>query len=1108
MFLSGNIFCQKSSLRFQHIASEDGLSQEHILCMMQDSEGYIWIGTYDGLNRYNGYSFDNYFANDNDSNSLTINVVYSLFEDRDGNIWCGTWGVDIYNRITGKFSHITALKGENSISAGEVPAICQDDSGNIWLATQGGGINKVDYKTRKVSYIKAADTPQEDSLCSNFINDLLIDSTQNMWIATEGGGLSRMNLKNGKIKTYLQDKSKTGSLASNKITCLFEDDKHNIWLGETKGRLQRYDPEQDNFDSYDVWNAESQVTCTRIMQIAQDNKGQLLLATKGSGLLIFDPGEKTSEIYVHNTINPVSIASNETYSILTDKANTVFVGTFGRGISWYSQLSQKFNVYSVQKEGGFGGSDINAFTDAIEDTKGNLITGTYNGFLVWDQKTWKFRHFLPGNSYEENKVLTVKLAPDSTIWISTIKYLYRYDREYNKLQTYTFDEDLIDHSIYAIEFDYRDNLWIGQFTRGLLKISGTEWRDKTKQNLSYTLYQVDLNDSTTISGNQHWVIRQAKDSTLWIGGVGGLDRYNYKEGNFTWVFNPGSVKTIDIDSKGKIWIGTIGLGLYGYDPASESVEKYTVSDGLSQRFIYGVLADSQDNIWVTTASGLSKLDTKTHTFQNYDVRDGLPDNHFDDKSEARLSGGRFYMGTSKGFILFKPEEIRNDTSNARIVLTDLTVNNRKIEKYNTGLRDSSSAVPVDIVNRIDLDPSEKDIVFEFAALHFAAPDKIKYQYQLDGYDKNWINTDAANRIAKYTNLDKGTYTFRVKATNSDGYWMDNMLSIDLVVHPHFYQTIIFKIILTAIISFMIFLFFRWRMSQVVKQKILLEGLVDERTQELSKKNQLLQEVAKDLEESNFQLEERQQFIEEQSEELLNQRDALAVSNSTKDKLFSIIAHDLKNPFNVILGYSELLIDRMQEWDDEKKIYFLKILKESSQTAYNLLENLLQWSRSQNGTLQYNPAKTDINEAFEIVLPGVINFTRKKEIEIVTRNEAEGIHIFADINMLTTILRNLLMNAAKFSNPKENILLKASVYDQEYVIFSVIDNGIGMSQDELKKLFDLDKPYSNTGTEGEKGTGIGLILCKDFVDYHKGKIWAESKPDSGTGFYFTIPKAKQ
>ena len=493
--------------------------------MMQDSEGYIWIGTYDGLNKYNGYSFENFFANNQDTNSLTINVIFSLLEDRDGNIWCGTWGIDIYNKKTGNFSHIPALKGKNSVSAGEISAIRQDNEGNIWLATQGGGINKVDYKSKKISYIRASKTLKHDSLGSDVINDLLIDNTQNMWIATEGGGLSRMNLKTGLIKTYSQNNSRPGSLSSNKISCLFEDREHNIWIGETNGQLQKYNPRDDNFVSYNDWKMNSPASRARIMQIAQDNQGRLLLATNGSGLAVYNPDEKISDIYVHNTVNPLSISSNETYSILTDSTNDVFVGTFGRGISWYSQFSQKFNVFSVQNEEEFGGSDINAFTDAIEDTKGNLVTGTYNGFLVWNQKTWKYKHYLPGKSYEENKILTIELAPDSTIWISTIRYLYRYDKEYNKIQAYTFfDKTLKDHSIYALEFDYRDNLWVGQFTKGLMKIPGSEWRDKTKANLSFKLFQVDHDDSSTISGNQQWVIRQAKDSALWIGGVGGLDR--------------------------------------------------------------------------------------------------------------------------------------------------------------------------------------------------------------------------------------------------------------------------------------------------------------------------------------------------------------------------------------------------------------------------------------------------------------------------------------------------------------------------------------------------------------------------------------------------------
>ncbi len=1104
IFWCCNANAQNNPIRFQHLTAKDGLSQGHILCMIQDSEGYIWAGTYHGLNRYNGYSFDVFYADSDNPNSLFINVIFSLFEDRDGNIWCGTWGIDIYDKKTETFRHLAVNEGKNTLSAGEVSAIAQDKEGNMWFATQGGGINKLDFHTKEIAYYKADETI-DGTLKSNYINDILIDRNQVLWAATEDGGLSRINLKDETIVTYQYSDNDPNSLPSNNISCLFEDKDDHIWIGDTRGNLFLYNPVENNFTSYDFSPVGFDLRRTRIMQISQDISGNLLLATNGSGLIIFDYINGSSTIYLHESDYVESIISNETYSILIDKTNTIFIGSYGRGISKYSPYSRKFNVYSIPKSSKIGG-DVNAFTDAIEDYKGHLIAGTYNGFVVFDLKTRAFQHHLPGTTYEENKILTIALAPDSTIWMGSMKSLHRYDKNLNKIRSYVFAEQLKDHSIYSIEFDHQNNLWVALFTKGLLKIPETEWKNKHTSQLDFTLYVRDNNDPTTISGNQHWIVYHDNDSTLWIGGVGGLDRYNYNQNNFTRVFYPGTVKTMDFDSKGTLWMGTIGNGLYSYDLTSGEYKRYTVEDGLSHSFIYGIVIDSNDNIWISSELGLSRFTIETEKFRNYDERDGLPDDHFDDKSESMLSGGRIYMGTNNGFIVFKPEDIKDDTSSSKVVLTSLKINNRSIEFYRIESKDTVINVPLGQVSKIELKPDQRDITFEFAALHFAAPHKIQYKYYLKGYDKEWIMADAVNRTAKYTNLDGGVYTFMVKATNSDDKWTEEPLEISIVVKPPFYQTKWFFVSIAGLLIIITVLIFRWRMASEIKQKEKLAKLVDQRTIEITNKNKLLKKTADDLKELNELLIERQQRIEEQTEELAAQRDELALINTTKDKLFSIIAHDLKNPFNVIMGYSELLVMNFNKWDDEKKLKFLLLLKESSQSAYNLLENLLQWSRSQSGTLSFNPIPKGIDEILELVMPEALDFAKKKKIMINTKIRNGNVLIQSDINMLCVILRNLIFNAIKFSKQGDKINILVEKYDSKSVIFTIHDQGVGMSEEELEYMFQLQKSKTTIGTGGEKGTGLGLILCKDFIDAHKGKIWAESKPDEGTTFHFTIPLA--
>jgi len=285
---------------------------------------------------------------------------------------------------------------------------------------------------------------------------------------------------------------------------------------------------------------------------------------------------------------------------------------------------------------------------------------------------------------------------------------------------------------------------------------------------------------------------------------------------------------------------------------------------------------------------------------------------------------------------------------------------------------------------------------------------------------------------------------------------------------------------------------------------LLEKVVDDRTKEISKKNEQFKQIAENLKESNALLEERQQFIEEQSEELAVQRDELAASNATKDKLFSVIAHDLKNPFNVIMGYCELLITNIDKWNHDKKLKFLSLLQETSVNAYNLLEKLLQWSRSQSKNLSFDPSPRKVIEILQILVDEMNAMAQKKEIKIICDVSDPELTVNEDINMLTAILRNLITNAIKFSDKGSKITVNTRKHSKTFVLFTVKNEGIGIKPEDVEKLFQFDKSKSTTGTEGEKGTGLGLVLCKDFIEYHNGKIWVESKPGSGTTFLFTIP----
>lgn len=1080
---------QESVIRFQHLTPENGLSQGHVLCMLQDQEGYIWVGTYYGLNRYDGYSFKLFSKNKNNPLSVVSDVIYSLFEDHKGYIWVGTVnGLDVFDKKTETFDHIP-VHTPDGLSDGYIRCITQDGEGNIWVGTNSGGLNKIEYNTRKITHFKSNKYSAASKIST--VNDLFADISGNIWIASDNG-LSVFNITSGTLENL--------KLPFEKTTAFHADKSGKIWIGNATGKLASLDIQKRTFINHDYLPADLKSRSLRIRDIAQDIHGNILIATIGAGLVIYNPLKNKSGIYTNNIYDNSTISSNEAYSLLVDRSYTVFVGTYGRGISKYSPFNLKFPVYFVENKEGTNG-DINSYTSCVQDYKGRLIIGSYSGFFVYD-KDWKYQHFLPGKTYAENKILIITIAPDSTIWMGTNRGIHQYDKNLNKIGTYNLINDNLDHQIYCMHFDHLNNLWLGMFvTEGLIKIPEHIWRNKKLKTLDFKVYRTS-DDSASLFGDQVWSIRQDKLRNLWIGTNIGICRYNYNSDNFTRYNITELCKTIEFDNYNTMWIATRGEGIFSYNPETGIKKHYTTSHGLSQNFVFGVIADNHNKLWFSSENGLSKFDPSTEQFRNYDFFDGLPNNRFDDRSEKLLPDGRIYMGTAHGFTIFNPEKIKDDTSKSRVILSNLVISNKPINYYR---EKDNSLVPPGSIKHITLTPDQKDISFGFAALHYSAPKKIKYKYKLENFDKEWIYTDASNRVARYTNLDGGKYTFYAMATNGDGIWNDEPLMITVTVQPPLVKTLGFNILVVVFMIFLILMITRWQKERVINQNITLARLVDERTQEISEKNKLLENNAFVLNQANALLEKNHRDIEAQKEELSEQRDKLMKLNATKDKLFSVIAHDLKNPFNVIIGFSELMLNNYHLYTDEKRMRITKQVNQASRVAYQLLENLLEWSRAQKGSITFNPIAIPVGEILSTALLQVKDFARNKGIRIqVDHSNLENMVIKADVNMLNTIFRNLLNNAVKFSHKKSIIHIRVLLLEQNLVRFSIIDHGVGMSQEICNQLFQMDTNIHMPGTEGEKGTGLGLLICKEFIEAHNGHIWVESEPGEGTTFHFAIP----
>jgi len=675
-----------------------------------------------------------------------------------------------------------------------------------------------------------------------------------------------------------------------------------------------------------------------------------------------------------------------------------------------------------------------------------------------------------------------------------------------------------DRNVWYVFEDSKNNLWVGTLNSGL-----DLFDRKTGHFFHYTSRE---GDSTSICNNSIRQIYEDRNQNLYITGNQGvsivdLKAYDFsippdiKFRNLAHRENGNSLSSNDVycvkeDNKGNLWFGTFGSGLDKLELSTGKFTNYSTKDGFPGNSITSILVDDLNNLWLATEKGLVMFKPETKEVVVFDQKDGLQNTSL--KSWAiKTRDGEMFFGGPDGFNLFYPDRIiiNQNQNKPPVVITALKIFNKSVEineQFNGRVLLEND---ISETRELVLTYKENYFTFDFIALDYTAPEKNSYAYKMEGFDVEWIQC-GTKREANYTNLDPGEYTFRVKASNNDDVWNEEGTSIKIIILPPWWSTWWFRAIAILSLIFFIGSIFYSRIQHFKNQKILLEKLVAQKTSDLQKMNTILTNQAEELNKTNSLLEERQEQIEEQSEELLAQKDSLLKMNNelndlnaTKDKFFSIIAHDIKNPFNAVLGFTDLLEENFKEWDDDRKLEVVNLINTSAKNLYELLNNLLQWSRSQSGLIEFKPQKIVLKDTFSNAIGLFKESANAKNIELgFTFPEIELV-VYADKNMLDAIMRNLISNAIKFTNTGGKVHLFAEPKD-EFAIIKVTDNGVGFNPEFQKQLFEIDKHTSTYGTNNESGTGLGLILVKEFVTKQGGTIGVESIKGKGSTFYFTLP----
>lgn len=1136
ILIFANSFGQTGNIEFDQYATNQGLSNGYVNAILQDNKGFVWIGTANGLNRFDGIAFKTYRFDIKDTTTIPGSGVTSLAEDPQGNLWVMTSNaLCVYNSKKDNFSRKTFQVNGKNFNDFFLYASIIDSKGYLWVSAPNIGIFrfKMDENSGiSNSVIKAdlylLDEDDVDNTLKNNVYSFVEDEDGKIWVASQSNKLFYFDNQQNKFLSKKIDLPEVGNF-SNKRKGLFKDREGVFYISIEDNGLLVWDRVKNEFRLYKPNGTNTGPKGKVLSAIAEDKNGLIWVGDRNSeGISIFNKITKTFSYCQSDVFDPHSLNTNKINCIYRDRNESMWVGTI-IGVNKYSPGKLKFKRYFSNPDIS-GKLSFNNTLSFAEGKTGEIWIGTDGGGLNrLDRKTGVFSHFKDNpsdpNSLSSNAVISICEDHEGTLWMGT--YHGGLGRMKNGKFTAFYPDpanpnSISDRNIWYVFEDSKRNLWVGTLNSGLELLDR-----KTGRFFHYTSSD---GDSTSIRNNSIVEIYEDSKQNLYITGNQGVSivdlkaydflgpRPDLKFRNLVHQENRNSLSSNDVycvteDNDGNLWFGTLGSGIDKLEPTVGKFTNYSTKDGLPGNAVTSILVDSLNNLWLATDKGLAKFNPKTKEVVVFDQKDGLQNKSL--KSWAiKTKDGEMFFGGPDGFNSFYPERIIHGQNQNKppVIITGLKIFNKPI-KINELFNNRILLVnDISETSELVLSYHENYFTFEFIALDYITPEKNNYAYMMEGFDEGWVQC-GTKREANYTNLDPGEYKFRVKASNNDGVWNEKGALIRIVILPPWWETWWFKLIVVLAIIFVLAYIYYSRIQQFKAQKLLLEKLVAKKTSELQQMNSKLMKQAEELNKTNSLLEERQEQIEEQSEELLVQKESLITMNkelndlnATKDKFFSIIAHDIKNPFNAVLGFTELLMENFKEWDDERKIETINLVHDSSKNLNQLLDNLLQWSRSQSGALNFNPQKIELEETFNDSIHLFRETAEAKNIQLATSSMEEKLAVYADRNMLDAILRNLISNALKFTRPGGKVQL-ISERNGEFAIVKVTDNGVGISAKVQERLFRIDKQNSTNGTLNESGTGLGLILVKEFVTKHGGEIGVESIEGKGSTFYFTIPLMK-
>lgn len=1012
-----------TQFHFRHYNIENGVSSNNISTLFQDQKGYIWIGTENGLNRFDGNQFTLYQKNNPLYSNFHANSINTICETTDKELWLGMDnGVFIYNQVKDTFTPFVKQTSDKTSITSWITHIIQDKAGNIWIATHKQGIFLFNTQTDKLTQFEI---PQNDNIVIRIFND----EQNNIWLSGPYQ-LCKLNKVNNTFETYAIEE-KTESIYS---MALWEDSSNHIWIGTWDKGLWKLDPRTKQVEKY--LTGEKGKGILHIHSILEYSP-ELLLIGSDDGLTIFNPVTHESFLYNNYGDSEKSLSDKFIYPMLKDREGGVWIGTYYNGINYLPPYCGQFNGYSES-------SDIPYFNSRIisrfcEDENGNIwIASDDSGLSCFNPSTMQFIDFNGREKLNKHNLHALCMV-DKDLWIGTygdgIQIL---NTQTGVIKNYSISNGLDENSIYSIFKDSQGQIWTGS-------MNGICQYDAQKQRFTPIKYLEAL------------VIEIAEDAkgNLWIATQGkGLFRYSPQK-NKEWEkyglekgFNSLTVNHLCINKDNEIWVAT-SEGLYLYNPLKDV---FTYQPLRHPNECINAILEGEDCLWLTTAKGLVKYTPATQETQIFTKSDGLQSEAFIMASALKTRNGEFYIGSINGFNTFYPHQLKLNTQKPNVVLTSLEIFNQKIETQKDGILPEA----IDHLKEIHLSYKDNVITLNYAALSYCTPQKNQYAYMLEGFDKGW-NYVGSQHSTTYTNLPAGTYTFRVKASNNDNIWNEEGTSIRIIVHPPFYLSLPFKIGYVLLFLLALGLLLRYVIRRSEKKH------------------------AKAIDE-------------------LNSKKEIEI-HEAKINFFTMIAHEIRTPVSLIIGPLEKIMQSTHIPINERQE--LEIIDRNSQRLLFLVNQLLDFRKVEQKEIRMKFTSQSIKELMQAVCERFSPTLQQNGVSFSVTYPDEHFHADVDKEALTKVLSNLLTNANKYTQSRIEVRFQEHPERQTFSI-EVKDNGKGMNEEELKKIF---KPFYQA-SENKPGTGIGLSIVKGIVEAHHGQVNVTSQPGKGSSFIITLPRKQE